>query len=69
MTIACAVCSGASDAAVAPAVNASIGLLLCVLVFVGACFFRFLLYLARHDGIGPRGGEAEFGNGPANNGN
>jgi hypothetical protein len=49
--LACAVCSGASDAAVAPAVNASVGLLLCVIAVVGGCFFRFLLYLARCDGM------------------
>ena len=48
---ACAMCMGASDAPIAPAVNGSIFLLLGVLLIVGGCFFRFVLYLARHDSL------------------
>ena len=49
---ACANCMGAKDAPIAPAVNASILLLLIVLMTVAGCFLRFLFYLARRDGVG-----------------
>lgn len=49
--MACAMCMGASDAPIAPAVNASIFLLLGVVACVGASFFCFLYYLARCDGL------------------
>ena len=63
MIFACAVCSGASDAAVAPAVNASMGLLLFIVAAVGGSFFRFLLFLSKRDGLSmeaaaPRGEKA-----------
>jgi hypothetical protein len=48
---ACAMCMGSSDAPIAPAVNASIFLLLGIVLAVGGCFFKFLLFLARQDGI------------------
>ena len=48
---ACAMCMGAADAPIAPAVNASIFLLLGIVLAVGGCFFKFLLFLARHDGL------------------
>ena len=49
--LACAVCMGASDAPIAPAINASIFLLLGVIAAVGGTFFYFLLYLARRYGL------------------
>lgn len=48
---ACAMCMGSADAPIAPAVNASIFLLLGIVLAVGGCFFKFLLFLARHDGL------------------
>ena len=40
-------CMGAQDAPIAPAVNASIFLLLGVLAVVAGCFLRFVIFLAR----------------------
>lgn len=48
---ACTMCMGEADAPIAPAVNASMGLLLGILVVVGSLFFRFLLFLAKQDGV------------------
>ena len=47
---ACTMCMGEADAPIATAVNASIGLLLGVLVIVASFFVRFLVFLARNDG-------------------
>ena len=47
---ACTMCMGSADNPIAPAVNASIGFLLGVLIIVGSLFFRFVLFLARQDG-------------------
>lgn len=46
---ACALCMGAKDAPVAPAVNASIFLLLCVLAVVAGCFLFFAISIARRE--------------------
>ena len=54
---ACAMCMGAKDAPVAPAVNASIFLLLGVLAVVATCVLRFVFFLARHDGTHPEPNE------------
>jgi|GEM_PF-2345876 len=48
---ACAVCTGSSDAEIAPAVNASILFLLGAIGAVASLFFGFLIYLARRDGL------------------
>lgn len=48
---ACAVCMGSSDAEIAPAINASIGMLLVFIAVMGAIFFKFLIFLARRDGL------------------
>jgi hypothetical protein len=50
--LACSQCMGNSDAPIAPAVNGSILFLLGVLVVVGGSFFKFVLFLARRDGVG-----------------
>jgi len=50
---ACAMCMGAKDAPIAPAVNASILFLLCVLAVVSGCFLRFLLFIVRQERAQP----------------
>jgi hypothetical protein len=49
-SLACTMCMGEADAPIAPAVNASMGLLLGVLVVVASFFVRFIVFLARNDG-------------------
>ncbi len=48
---ACAVCTGASDSPIAPAVNASIIFLLGAIGLVASTFVAFLIYLGRRDGL------------------
>jgi len=62
---ACAVCMGSKDAPIAPAVNASIVVLLVAIAAVGGSFFSFLIYLARRDNLSSSPGQELSGSFPS----
>jgi len=48
---ACAVCMGTADSNVAPAITASMMLLLVTIVCLASAFIAFTIYLARRDAL------------------
>lgn len=62
--LACSVCmgnaSGSGSASIGPAMNAAIFLLLTIVLSLGACFFAFLIYLAKRDNAVPLRPDAPF---------